>query len=170
MKNLYIILFTVAFLFTLSGCGTEERGKKDNGFSYEQPQQTKGEITSSSAVGDKPSERTDLTRKGMGPVKNLKLNPGIDREMAAKGKTLFYSMCAACHQVDQRMLGPKMQGITERRTPEWIMNIMLNPQEMLMKDPLAKELLAEFNNSIMVNQNLSEADARAVLEFLRTLN
>ena len=33
------------------------------------------------------------------------------------------------------------------RTPEWIMNMILNPTEMVEKDPLAKELLVEFNGS-----------------------
>lgn len=37
------------------------------------------------------------------------------------------------------------------------------------KDPLAKELLIEFNGSPMANQNLSQEDARAVLEYFRTL-
>jgi cytochrome c len=37
------------------------------------------------------------------------------------------------------------------------------------EDPIAKKLLVEYNMSPMANQNLSEADARAVLEYFRTL-
>jgi hypothetical protein len=40
---------------------------------------------------------------------------------------------------------------------------------MVQKDPMAKKLLMEFNGSPMANQNLTEDDARAVLEYFRTL-
>ena len=47
--------------------------------------------------------------------------------------------------------------------------MILNPEEMTQKDPLAKELLIEFNGSPMANQGLTKEDARAVLEYFRTL-
>ena len=62
-----------------------------------------------------------------------------------------------------------MSGIYDRRSPEWVMNMMLNPDEMIKKDPIAKALLKEYNNAIMLNNNLSEEDARALAECLRTL-
>jgi len=49
------------------------------------------------------------------------------------------------------------------------MNMLLNPTEMLEKDPIAKALLKEYNNTIMLNQNLSEEEARSIAEYLRTL-
>ena len=49
------------------------------------------------------------------------------------------------------------------------MNILLNPTEMLQKDPIAKALLKEYNNIQMLNQNLSQEEARAIVEYLRTL-
>ena len=47
---------------------------------------------------------------------------------------------------------------------------MLNPSEMIRKDHLTKELLKEFDFAIMPNQGLSEYDARAILEYFRTLD
>jgi hypothetical protein len=67
------------------------------------------------------------------------------------------------------MIGPAMQGVYERRNPAWVMNIMLNPDEMLQKDPIAIALLKEYNNAIMLNQNLTEEEARDLAEYLRTL-
>jgi cytochrome c len=40
---------------------------------------------------------------------------------------------------------------------------------MLKDDPLAKDLFMEFNGSPMSNMNLTEEQARAVLEYFRTL-
>jgi hypothetical protein len=49
------------------------------------------------------------------------------------------------------------------------MNMILNPDGMLKEDPIAKALLKEYNNAIMLNQNLTEEEARNVAEYLRTL-
>jgi hypothetical protein len=62
-----------------------------------------------------------------------------------------------------------MKGIYERRSPEWVMNMLLNPAEMLKKDPVAIALLKEYNNIMMLNQNLTNDEARSITEYLRTL-
>ena len=49
------------------------------------------------------------------------------------------------------------------------MNMLLNPTEMLKQDPIAKALLKEYNNVMMLNQNLEDSEARAIAEYLRTL-
>jgi mono/diheme cytochrome c family protein len=89
--------------------------------------------------------------------------------MVAHGKDVYTKMCTACHRPDKKFIGPAQKGIMERRTPEWIMNMILDPENMMKNDPLAKELLIEFNGAPMANQNLSYEDARAVLEYFRTL-
>lgn len=107
--------------------------------------------------------------KGIGPVKSVTLDAEINQTLAAEGKTVYENMCMACHKPDQKFIGPAPKGIFERRSPEWIMNMILNPQEMIANDPIAKKLLMEFNGAPMANQNLTEAQARAVLEYFRTL-
>ena len=62
-----------------------------------------------------------------------------------------------------------MSGIYERRSVEWVLNIMLNPDQMLKEDPTAIALLKEYNNIIMLNQNLSEKEAISLAEYFRTL-
>ena len=67
------------------------------------------------------------------------------------------------------MIGPAMKGVYDRRSPELVLNMLLNTNEMLQKDAIAKALLKEYNNALMINHNLSEEDAKAVAEYLRTL-
>jgi hypothetical protein len=50
------------------------------------------------------------------------------------------------------------------------MNMILNPEEMLQKDPLAKALFMEFNGQLMTDQQLTVDEARAILEYFRTLD
>lgn len=116
-----------------------------------------------------PSERIDLVNKGVGPIKTITLQEPIDKALAEKGQEIFKNMCTACHKPTKRFIGPAPKGILERRTPEWVMNMILDPEGMLAKDPLAGELLKEFNGAPMANQNLTEEEARAVLEYFRTL-
>ena len=48
------------------------------------------------------------------------------------------------------------------------MNMILNPEQMIKEDPIAKAQLEEYG-SIMLNQHLTEQQAREVLEYLRTI-
>lgn len=165
MKKAIKFLAVVVVLLFIS-CGGKEEKKKE-GFSYEKQTSTETVETTTETVP--ASKKIDLTNKGIGPIKSVNLNANIDQEMATHGADVYKQMCTACHRPDKKFIGPAPLGILERRTPEWVMNMILNPDEMVQNDPLAKELLVEFNGSPMANQNLSEADARAVLEYFRTL-
>ena len=104
---------------------------------------------------------------GIGPVKKVDIEASVNPTLADEGAAIFESKCTACHNSDdQRKVGPGLKGVTDRRKPEWIMNMILNPDEMTRKDPQAKELLAEYL-APMANQNLTEQEARSILEFLR---
>ena len=110
-----------------------------------------------------------MENKGLGPIKSLTLDAEIDAEMASAGQVVYEQMCTACHKAEKNFIGPAPKGIMERRSPEWVMNMILNPEEMIMNDPIAKDLLMEFNGAPMANQNLTEEQARQVLEYFRTL-
>lgn len=110
-----------------------------------------------------------MTIKGVGPITSVTLGE-IDNALVTEGETIFKAKCTACHKISKKFVGPALKGITERRTPEWIMNMALNPEEMVVKDPIAKKLLVEYNGAPMANQNLTEEESRALLEYFRTKN
>jgi mono/diheme cytochrome c family protein len=160
MKRTIALLGMAFLLFSCGGEGKKE--KKD--FEYNRIQKTEKKI---SAAADKAP--VDLSNKGIGPISDFEFPSDIDADMAAKGSTIFKQKCTACHYPDKRLIGPAMTGIYERRHPAWVLNMLLNPTEMLEKDPVAMGLLKEYNNVIMLNQNLSQEEARAIAEYLRTL-
>lgn len=106
--------------------------------------------------------------KGIGPVKNVTLDPQVNEKMAADGEKIYNNMCSACHKVDEDFIGPPLGGITKKRTPEWIMNMILNPGLMAVRDPAARALLEKYQ-SPMPDLHIPEKEARNVLEYLRTL-
>lgn len=104
--------------------------------------------------------------KGVGSIQSVALNDPLKPELVEKGKEIYELKCAACHRLtDMRVVGPGFKGVTDRRKPEWIMNMILNTDAMLAEDPTAQALLEECLTR-MPNQSLTEDDARAVLEFL----
>jgi mono/diheme cytochrome c family protein len=105
--------------------------------------------------------------KGIGEVKNVVLNTPLEQDRVKRGKSIFEMKCSACHKLtDQRVVGPGWAGITQKRKPEWIMNMITNVDVMLDQDPEAQKLL-ELCLVRMPNQNVSIGDARDILEFMR---
>ena len=105
--------------------------------------------------------------KGIGPYENVELTHPLDESMVATGKQVYELKCSSCHKLNnERVVGPGWAGVTDRRTPEWIMNFIVNVDEMLDKDTASQRMLEECLVR-MPNQGLSESDARGVLEFMR---
>ncbi len=92
-----------------------------------------------------------------------------DPELVQQGEELFTSKgCTACHKADDRVVGPPLGGVTERREPEWIAKMIMHPDEMLKKDAIAKGMLAEYMTP-MPNQQVTADQTRALMAYLATL-
>ncbi|MBM9591195.1 cytochrome c [Leptospira sp. 201903075] len=120
--------------------------------------------------GDKTEEApaSKAGSKGIGPVNSVTLG-AIDQSMVDRGKKQFEAKCSACHKFEEKVVGPALQDVTLRRTPEWIMNMILNPVEMTQKDPIGQELLGEHLTQ-MTFQNIKEEEAREILEYFRKMD
>lgn len=106
-------------------------------------------------------------KKGLGQVTTVTLNTPLEQERIGRGKAVYEMKCQACHKLtDQRIVGPGWAGLTKKRQPEWIMNMIINTDMMLDSDPEAQKLL-ELCLTRMPNQNVSVGDARDILEFMR---
>ncbi len=115
---------------------------------------------------DTESESGLLSDKGVGEIQEIILED-IDTDLAKMGEEVFVAKCSACHKINKRFVGPALIGITQRRSPEWIMNMILDPEKMVKENKIAQQLLAEYL-APMANQNLTKDEARSVLEYFRT--
>lgn len=94
-------------------------------------------------------------------------NP-LNRQWVTEGKNIYDVKCQPCHNLtDEKLVGPGFKGVTQRRKPDWILNMITNVDMMLEKDLEAQKLLEECIVR-MPNQNLNLDEARKVLEFQRS--
>ncbi len=108
-------------------------------------------------------------KNGIGPVKkDIKLDP-INTELVSEGKKLFNTTCIACHKLDTKFIGPSQRNLIERRTSEYIMNMILNPTGMIHKNPSAEKMLKKYKIP-MPDLHLTRHQARSLLEFFRYAN
>ncbi len=119
--------------------------------------------------GKVKAQEIKLVRKEAKPEQTKEAETQTE-DLAKLGEQLFNTKgCTACHTLtDQRSVGPGLKGVTERRTKEWIVAMIVNPDSMLKYDEIAKQLLKEYNVP-MPNQGVSKEEAEAIYEFLRTL-
>ncbi len=105
--------------------------------------------------------------RGEGKFKSVEVSGALDAAMADNGNKIYSVKCGSCHKTtDEKLVGPGWKGVTTRHSAPWIMNFITNTDEMITKDPKAQALL-EICLVRMPNQNLSDTDARNLLEFMR---
>jgi len=119
------------------------------------------------ASGSATAELTQVElEQGIGPIRDLELGP-IDADLAGEGEEAFTVKCSACHKLDERYVAPPLGEVLARRRPEFVMNMILNADEMVQRHPETRALLAEYFTPMPV-QVTEEEEARAILEYLRS--
>lgn len=83
------------------------------------------------------------------------------------GKSIYNANCAACHKLDRKMIGPALQGITERRDLDWLVKWIKNNQELRESgDATANAIFEEYNGSVMpAFPGLSDQDIMDILAY-----
>jgi cytochrome c2 len=157
-KLLLVASIPAAFAFVLACNSSSDNKTKESSAENTTTAKTDTSTATTSNGGEKA---------GVGKFQHVELTHPLDQKMVTAGKGVYDLKCASCHKLtDEKLVGPGWKGVTDRRTPEWIMNFVTNTEEMLAKNEQAKNLY-EICLVKMPNQNLSDADARSVLEFQR---
>jgi cytochrome c5 len=152
MKKSISILTSLCTALLITACGNFE---KDN--------TTNAPTAASQDVSSYDPKRGE----GKWTPENVSVSDKLDAPKAAEGEKIAGSKCLSCHKLSsEKLVGPGWEGVTKRRTPSWLMNFITNPEPMLDKDPEAQAML-EICLVRMPNQNLSDDEARSILEFMR---
>lgn len=133
----------------LTGCSSEPETEAERQARWQQGQFTGWEL-----------------ENGIGPVTaDIELAP-VDPAKAAQGRDLFIAKCATCHYLDDRKTGPPLRKITQDRSAEYVLNQILNPDQMGKLHPDGKKMVAQYAQYMTI-QGISRDDAMALLDFLR---
>lgn len=88
-------------------------------------------------------------------------------EAQAMGEELFRSTCAACHTTNtDRLVGPGLEGIEDRRDREWLLSFIMEPDRLITEgDTIANRLLAEYLVP-MPNIGTTRSQAESLLDLI----
>jgi mono/diheme cytochrome c family protein len=91
-------------------------------------------------------------------------------QSAAEGEALFAQRCTSCHTIGGgTLVGPDLKGVVALRERDWLLRWIATPDKLLADgDPLAVQLLQDYNNVPMPNMALSEAEVQSILVYLET--
>jgi mono/diheme cytochrome c family protein len=152
MKKVLFMFFAAALFYACSGGNDSDSSA------------AKSDSNGTSAASENPSYDP---HRGEGKFTKVEVADKLDATMADAGKKIYDVKCSACHKLTtEKLVGPGWSGVSKKFAPEWIMNFITNTDEMISKDPEAQAQL-EICLVRMPNQNLSDEDARDILEFMR---
>jgi hypothetical protein len=152
MKIIIIQILLLGFL--IFGCGENEkidvkRNKNKNFFMAKKYGLTEFEY-----------------ENGIGPIKNKITFNAIESDKVKLGKIIYNNKCKSCHKLSKRSVAPPLIKAIKTRTPEFILNMILNPEEMVRRHP---EMMKQFviYAKPMTDYNLEIEDAMELLHYLR---
>ena len=95
----------------------------------------------------------------------------VDPGLAERGRKLFVNRgCNACHTIGRSEArtaeGPDLAGVTDRRTNEWLVAWLKDPNAMFGSDPVADAMLEQYHYVKMPNMKLHENEITALLAYL----
>lgn len=89
---------------------------------------------------------------------------------AEAGKAIVTDMskCGMCHKLtDEKLIGPGLKGITDKRSEDWIKNMVKDPTKWVETDPEAKKLFEEYGKVPMTPLSLTDEQINDVVAYLK---
>ncbi len=87
------------------------------------------------------------------------------------GQKLFSTHCASCHAPSMDLVGPKLKGVTNNRTIEWLYKMIANGDALKKNgDKTAKSLYYLYHNIPHPNfEELTKTEIKQIIEFIKMM-
>jgi cytochrome c551/c552 len=121
------------------------------------------------SCGGNTSSNDAASNKGAGASIIPASSAPVNEVLAEQGKSIFNAKCTSCHNFDNRIIGPALKGVSEKRSQEWLVNMIYKPEEMTKNDPIAKKMLSEYNG-IQMTSMVNKEEAEAIVEYLKQMD
>jgi len=96
----------------------------------------------------------------------------VDVARQKEGRKLYNNLCASCHKLDRKLIGPALAGVTERRENDWLKAWIKNNAALRASgDRDAIAIFNEYNGSVMsAFPQLSDAQIDDILYYTEVGN
>lgn len=92
-----------------------------------------------------------------------------DESVIAAGEATFKANCTTCHRIWEVRIGPALNGVSERRSVEWLTSWIRNSQAMIADgDPDAVAIYEEYNKTVMTAYPFSDDEIMEVLAYIKS--
>ncbi len=92
-----------------------------------------------------------------------------DSEVITAGEAIFNTTCIACHSIKDRIVGPPLSEVYNRRPKDWTIRFVQNSQEVLKSgDEYATELFTEYFQIIMPPNSITDDEVMAVMAYVKS--
>lgn len=113
----------------------------------------------------------DLNDTPSGAGTSTAVIPGAPRqqEVDLPGQRIFKTNCSPCHRMDQKLIGPALAGVLDRRDSLWVIAMIRNSSQLIASgDPTAVKLFREYNGLQMTSfTSFSDEELRSLLEYIK---
>lgn len=91
----------------------------------------------------------------------------VSEETVKAGATLFKSKCAACHELNNKLIGPALKDVTKRRTHEWLLSWIRNNEKLRKSgDADAIAIYDEYKGAAMTAfEDLSDDQINSIIMY-----
>jgi len=103
------------------------------------------------------------------PVLALLAATAARAQSGGEAAALFTTRCSSCHTIGEgTKVGPDLLGVTDRRDEAWLTKFLKSPGALIDGgDPVAKELFSKANGVRMPDQQLTDAERKALFGLFR---
>ena len=96
------------------------------------------------------------------------VSASVSAQNVEEGEKLYKANCTACHQIDNKLIGPALRGVSDKYSEEWLIKWIKNSAEMIASgDPDAIAIWEEYNKSPMTAfPYFSDDDVKNILAYI----
>lgn len=153
-RFLFTILFSGFFMFSTQVSFAQEEGGTD---------------ADSSVVDTQADEQSAEEGASATATEGGAEGVPTDEAVIAEGKSLFTANCTVCHAINDRVVGPALKDVTDRRPVPWLISFIKNSQKLIQSgDPVAVKLFEEYNKTPMPNFDyFSDEEVLSILAYVQ---
>ena len=90
-----------------------------------------------------------------------------DPAVISQGESLFKGNCMACHRVHEKLVGPALADVHNRRDLEWIYAFVRNSQKVIQSgDEYAVNLYNEYNQTLMTSFDFNDDELLSIVSYI----